>query len=254
MKNLKETQDMHRQSELFNRIQSSSSTSLYLSSNSDLNSGPFIGNSGAYEIAEALKVNKILTYLDLSGNKIGDDGAKKILEALKVNKTLIHLDLSGNRYKYPLPELGIVMHYVISDEIMNKIENLLKRNRTLKSGLINSVKKGDIAGVKTKLDEGVSLLTQDDEGNNLLHLAVIHNLPEKKGDTSVTAKFNKAVGQFLGVNKHSEIVEYLLTEMRQCNPNLLTLINTTLMLAEKKRDHGKGKRIHSRPNWRMCPF
>ena len=44
-----------------------------------------IGGDGAKAIAEALKVNAVLTSLDLYRNSIGDDGAKAIAEALKVN-------------------------------------------------------------------------------------------------------------------------------------------------------------------------
>ena len=44
-----------------------------------------IGDDGAKAIAEALKVNPVLTVLDLHYNNIGVDGAKAIAEALKVN-------------------------------------------------------------------------------------------------------------------------------------------------------------------------
>jgi Ran GTPase-activating protein (RanGAP) involved in mRNA processing and transport len=44
-----------------------------------------IGVEGAIAIAEALKVNAVVTTLDLSGNNIGVEGAKAIAEALKVN-------------------------------------------------------------------------------------------------------------------------------------------------------------------------
>ena len=47
-------------------------------------------------IAEALKVNEVLTHLDLENNRIGDEGAKAIGEALRVNGVLNHIDLSSN--------------------------------------------------------------------------------------------------------------------------------------------------------------
>ncbi|CAF4541930.1 unnamed protein product, partial [Didymodactylos carnosus] len=47
--------------------------------------------------AEALKVNKILTTLDLGWNQISDGGGEALAEALKVNKTLTTLDLGGNQ-------------------------------------------------------------------------------------------------------------------------------------------------------------
>ena len=43
-------------------------------------------------IAEAIKVNKTLTNLDLSWNGISAAGATCIAEAMKVNKTLTNLD------------------------------------------------------------------------------------------------------------------------------------------------------------------
>ena len=59
--------------------------------------GNGIGDDGAKAIAEALKVNPVLTSLDLYGNfSIGDDGARAIAEALKVNPVLTKLDLQYN--------------------------------------------------------------------------------------------------------------------------------------------------------------
>ena len=48
-------------------------------------------------IAEALKVNPVLTVLNLSDNSIGDNGAKSIAEALKVNPVLTDLSLGNNK-------------------------------------------------------------------------------------------------------------------------------------------------------------
>ena len=47
-------------------------------------------------IAEAIKVNKTLTNLDLSSSGIDDAGATCIAKAIKVNKTLTDLDLFNN--------------------------------------------------------------------------------------------------------------------------------------------------------------
>ena len=55
-----------------------------------------ISAAGATCIAEAIKVNKTLTNLDLSVNDVGDAGATCIAEAIKVNKTLTNLDLQSN--------------------------------------------------------------------------------------------------------------------------------------------------------------
>ena len=64
-------------------------TTLYLAANS-------IGE-GAKAIAEALKVNAVLTELSLGANNIGVDGAKAIAEALKVNAVLTKLWLWDNK-------------------------------------------------------------------------------------------------------------------------------------------------------------
>ena len=55
-----------------------------------------IGAEGAKYIAEALKVNKTLTSVDLSLNYIDDEGGKAIADALDANKTLKVLNMSGN--------------------------------------------------------------------------------------------------------------------------------------------------------------
>ena len=54
------------------------------------------GLEGAIAIAEALKVNAVVTTLDLRWNNIRDEGAKAIAEALKVNAVLTKLDIRAN--------------------------------------------------------------------------------------------------------------------------------------------------------------
>lgn len=55
-----------------------------------------IGDIGATELAEGIKVNNSLQSLDLHFNKISPAGAKAIQEALLVNKCLLTLSLHGN--------------------------------------------------------------------------------------------------------------------------------------------------------------
>ena len=62
----------------------------------NLNGNFNIGPEGAKAIAEALKVNPVLTTLSIWDNKIGNEGAKAIAEALKVNPVLTELDLRVN--------------------------------------------------------------------------------------------------------------------------------------------------------------
>ncbi|MBY0530130.1 MAG: hypothetical protein K2P51_08095 [Rhabdochlamydiaceae bacterium] len=45
----------------------------------------YIGNTGAKDIATALRANTTLTMLDLSKNNIGDAGWKALVEALQAN-------------------------------------------------------------------------------------------------------------------------------------------------------------------------
>ena len=47
-----------------------------------------IGDEGAAEIAEALKKNDTLTYLNLYNNNIGAEGAKALATAMKENKNI----------------------------------------------------------------------------------------------------------------------------------------------------------------------
>merc|ERR1712137_1308927 len=51
---------------------------------------------GASAIAEALKVNRVLTTLGLAENKIEPEGASAIAGALKVNRVLTALDMGSN--------------------------------------------------------------------------------------------------------------------------------------------------------------
>ena len=50
---------------------------------------------GITAIADALRVNGGLTKMSLADNQLEEDGTKAICEALKQNKTLKELDLSG---------------------------------------------------------------------------------------------------------------------------------------------------------------
>lgn len=58
--------------------------------------------SGAMQLAEALKGNATLKSLDIGGNNIGPEGIKVLLEALRGNNTLRSLELGYN----PIGEEG----------------------------------------------------------------------------------------------------------------------------------------------------
>jgi hypothetical protein len=52
--------------------------------------------SGIQALAEALRVNAVLTTLDISFSNIGPKGGKTLTEALRVNAVLTTLDISNN--------------------------------------------------------------------------------------------------------------------------------------------------------------
>ena len=55
-----------------------------------------IGSIDRAALADALKVNKTLTTLDLQHNKLGAKGAQAVASALRINKTLTTLNLGDN--------------------------------------------------------------------------------------------------------------------------------------------------------------
>jgi hypothetical protein len=75
-----------------------------------------IGAKGAAALADALKVNKTLSRLNLPQNSIGPEGTVALANALKVNTTLIKLDVARN---------------LSGSEGALALANALKVNRTL---------------------------------------------------------------------------------------------------------------------------
>ena len=53
------------------------------------------GTEGAMYLAEALKVNVALKFLNLSHNSIGSEGVLQLAKSLKINKALTAMDLEG---------------------------------------------------------------------------------------------------------------------------------------------------------------
>jgi Leucine Rich repeat len=53
---------------------------------------------GITAIANALRVNGVLTKVSLAKNQLGEEGTKAICEALEQNKTLKELDISGGKF------------------------------------------------------------------------------------------------------------------------------------------------------------
>ena len=52
---------------------------------------------GPLAIAEALRVNAVLTELSVASNYLGPDGAKAFVDALRVNAVVTSLNISGNK-------------------------------------------------------------------------------------------------------------------------------------------------------------
>jgi len=58
----------------------------------DLSENNDIGDSGTGSLSDAIKVNTVLTYMDLSCNDIGASGAGSLSDAFKINTTLTNLN------------------------------------------------------------------------------------------------------------------------------------------------------------------
>ena len=74
-----------------------------------------IGDSGASSISDSLIFNTVLITLNISKNNIGDNGASSLCQALNVNTTLTNLDVSGNN---------------ISDFVLSTLSEALRVNAT----------------------------------------------------------------------------------------------------------------------------
>jgi hypothetical protein len=89
--------------------------SIYLQTINFQNAG--VGNNGAKELSDALRDNKSVQKLNLSGNLITEIGIGSIASMLAINSTLTNLDLSNN---------------ALSDESMRILsEQALKTNTSL---------------------------------------------------------------------------------------------------------------------------
>ena len=124
-----------------------------------------IGDDGAKDLAEALKVNTALTKLYLDGNKIGDNGAKDLAEALKVNTALTELHFISNK---------------IGDDGAKDLAKALKVNTALTELVLYGNKIGD-DGAKDlakalKVNTALTNLNLDDNkigGEGVKHLAAV---------------------------------------------------------------------------------
>ncbi|MDG1436730.1 MAG: hypothetical protein P8P83_02965 [Rickettsiaceae bacterium] len=113
-----------------------------------------ISTEGAALLAEALKTNNTLTYLDLRVNRIGAEGAALLAEALKTNTTLKILKLALNNIgtegaetlKEALQENSTLTKLELYDNnidygIKKHLIELLDRNKLIEEAVLNSLKK-----------------------------------------------------------------------------------------------------------------
>jgi Ran GTPase-activating protein (RanGAP) involved in mRNA processing and transport len=87
-----------------------------------------INDNGTKKIAEALKINRTITRLDLNNNKISNDGTKVLAEALKINTKLETITLYHNN---------------IGDDGAIAIAEALEQHITLKTIWLNMNKISD---------------------------------------------------------------------------------------------------------------
>ncbi|KAI9007840.1 kinase-like domain-containing protein [Hyaloraphidium curvatum] len=98
--------------------------------------GESIGDSRAGALAEALKGNAALSYLNLTGNSIGDRGARALAEMLMKNMALTKLYLAYNS----IGENG-GQALLSALELNSSLKELDLANNRVSSGLLEQIKK-----------------------------------------------------------------------------------------------------------------
>lgn len=63
------------------------------------------GNEGAFALGEALKVNSVLTELDISNNHINNEGAIKLCKGLEMNGSLRILKVGCHFLSWPTSQI-----------------------------------------------------------------------------------------------------------------------------------------------------
>ena len=128
-----------------------------------------IGARGANSLASALRINTSLSSLDLSRNSIGDEGANSLAEALRVNTSVSSLNLGNNS---------------IGDEAANSLAETVRVNASLSSLNLST---NSIRG------EGLNSLAQALRVNTSLSSLDLHS-------NSIGAEGAKSLAQALSVN------------------------------------------------------
>ena len=114
-----------------------------------------LNDEWAVHLANALKTNKTLEYLDLRGNDIRDEGAKKLAEALKENNTLKSLSLEDNYITY----IGVI---ALAEMLkVNTSLETISLHGNYKIGKVDIKKTEKVSGVENKDDE--HKISEDDD-------------------------------------------------------------------------------------------
>ncbi|KAF8957929.1 hypothetical protein BGZ46_002072, partial [Entomortierella lignicola] len=113
-----------------------------------------LGNRGAVALSEALKTNTVLVALDLRNNLIETEGTVALTEALKINTTLTTLDLRRN----PVGRLGALA-----------LSDVLETNTTLTSLNLwfNSIGKTASLAISSALKTDTNLTILNLVGNSI---------------------------------------------------------------------------------------
>lgn len=174
-----------------------------------------IGDVGVQHLMQSISSLSFLKYLYFSENKITDIGMKPIIEFVKENKSLMVLQMACNKYsatsasemKQALVDNDMLVNiscdrieeyldnYYIPNHVILQIgaqsNQFVDFNHQLYSQCKDAIKVGDAKKVESSLKKGVCLYYPIyisyyapnfkgcvEEGNTLLHLAIIQRQPE----------------------------------------------------------------------------
>ncbi len=158
-----------------------------------------ITTDGVGYLADALKENQHLKKLKLSGNKIDETGAKYLAEALKSNESLSELNLEFNK---------------IGDEGVEYLANALNSNKSLRSINLYDVGMTDIGFEHIK-----KLLINN---NSLQEINIEQNsIKDKSAEILLLLKHNFSIISFKFPKGSDEEINIKITKQIQLNQQFL---------------------------------
>jgi len=171
--------------------------------------GNKIGDEGAKALAEVLKTKVVLNEINLGKNNIGNEGAKGIGEALAVNTTLACLDLRDNRVgnegiKAISRALKVNKTLIQLDMRSNKVgcEGITAISEVLKTN--NKLEKLNLSGNKVGVEGAKAISELLKINTTLTKLGLLETNLGVEGITIITEglKFNKTISILeIGSNK-----------------------------------------------------